>query len=279
MKLEIGIFVLLGAAEGLKINYEKHHSHDLLEASTVHSKPWRARGVHNENQVLRLNKYLAVSRAFSEAITLKPKDDESRSQDKKKCNKKCKEKKKEEKKKKEETSKQGAGTKKASTQIFEGKFCAQGEKSSGTAISTYTYKSDGDSDAVWKINETAICYVADCSGRCDRVDPSVKFECVGATDEEIKEADKSKFSKLKATWYVQEDCKETIKKVEGKDDESDAAEYTYSPEAVIISNSGSQGKFCWGTDQSGNPDFNNVDTDNYYSYSTTQKLPTCPPGK
>jgi len=167
-----------------------------------------------------------------------------------------------------------------STQIFEGNFCAQGEKSSGTAIATYTYKS-ADSDAVWKIADKPICYVADCSGRCDRVDPSVKFECVAATDDETKAADKSKFSKLKATWYVQEDCKETktANKDKTKPDVSDAGEYFYLPKEVIISNSGSQGKFCWGTTQSGNPDFNVANKDNYYSYSTTQKLPTCPPVK
>jgi len=267
MNSKVWFLHLLSIVHGLRVNNVKESYSLCQQFSQDHMKPWRARALCSKRQVDRLSNYLNVSRTHSESFLV---SEESKKKKKKK------------KKKKHVHQSVATAVEKfdkndfKGTKIFQGKFCAAGDRSAGTPIATVVYgflNEKSSFEVVFKIAETPICFYADCSGRCDlpQVDPSVKFECIPQDETEDTTA---KHSRLKAVWFVQDDCAETV-----TDTVSDAKSYYYTADEVKIANSGAQGRFCWDVNHDKNPEWNPLkETDpDYYSYSTNQKLPTCPP--
>lgn len=103
-----------------------------------------------------------------------------------------------------------------------------------------------------------------------------------------KETDKTKWNKLEATWFIAEDCADSEKDDGNGGTETADGVYHYEPAEVERLNKGFQGRFCWDADLDDNNDkWNPIDTkgvggntdpkEYYYSFSSTQKLPICPP--
>lgn len=291
----------------LSVKMEDVEEYDMCsQLSEDRERPWRVRALCNEDNSERLDEYLEVSRLHTESLTL---DEESLALDEVGKKKKRRKRKGGKKKKNNRASRRDGNDDKklgtppdaptsTSTLIFQGHFCAQGDQSSGTPIVNFTYGNkevNKSFDTHFKIhsitppgiNTKSVCYSLDCNGRCDLVDPSVQFECTTGKNNEQKgadnktETDRSKFNILKATWFVANNCLST-KKI-GSNDTADG-EYFYTQDQVKLINSGQQGRFCWETgveSQSDeiqeNMEMNPLAQDYYYSVSSDQKLPECPP--
>jgi len=271
------------------------------QISEDRERPWRVRALCNDDNTDRLEDYLEVSRLHSASLALdevsKPKKREGRGKKKKRRGRRGRG--------------GGGGVKEeeggiiapippseTSSLIYEGHYCAQGDHSSGTPIVNFTYgikEVNKSFDTHFKIhsvtppaiNTKSVCYSLDCNGRCDLVDPSVQFECTAGKNNEQKDANnqtetnRSKFNILKATWFVSGSCVSTTKK-----DSNDTAdgEYFYTQDQVKLINSGQQGRFCWETGVESqedeiqeNMEMKPLAENYYYSVSSDQKLPECPP--
>jgi len=271
LKFEIFLLILIG--DGLKLKYEETHtdkSDNLCEISDNHVKPWRARALCDLGQVGSLNTYLQVEKEHLESLSLE--DVETAGKNRRR------------KKNRGNRRRKNNGTNDNSdlgTQIYKGKFCAQGDpdgrpKSGGNAIASVVYVHKAGNTSVTTFKAGDKCYNANCTGICGQVDMSVKFSCSGAADAR----------KLKATWFRKFECvatESTEKDDKGNDVviNHDAEEY-YNAGQVTLSNSGTEAKFCWGNSHLGASTFHpykNADDDQkyeyYYSYSSSQLLPTC----
>jgi len=163
-------------------------------------KPWRARALCKENQVVNLDKYLEAAGHFKKSDQ---QSEDMNFEEQKKPKKGSK---------KERNQKKRAGKNAPSpppptegTQVFLGKFCGQGVKSGGEPILTnvygYTKNKTTPVDTVFKTG--SLCYNAVCTGRCEkdfrarngRADKSVKFKCDATTP-----------TKTVATWFAKAEC-------------------------------------------------------------------------
>jgi len=301
MMRQFQFFLLIAAVDALKLNYGNREEDNVCSQSSEDQvKPWRARAVCEEDEVELLGRYLSVSESYTEALELEEME-----------RKKGKGKKR--KGKRGRKNSQGTGNKgkedagdatvttpvSVGTQVFQGKFCASGAKSGGSPISTSVYgykkKDANTTDHILRVSTatSSLCYTNTCSGRCDQVDPSVKFECAAGAGE--SKTDKAKWSSVKASWFIAENCKKSSEtKTDAKTKKETISSldsyYTYTAAQVKTLNSGSQGRYCWGmggrTGIDTNNEWNNADiakarkaagkTEYYYSYSSSQLLPECP---
>jgi len=234
---------------------------------------WRVRAICNEDNSDRLEDYLEASRKHTESLALETVDTEGG------------------RRRRKNGGRRRRSASKIITNMYEGKFCEQGDQSGLGPVASFTYGATvGDkTETKFKIavgDAAPYCYKLECNGRCDPIDPSVKFECVAQEDADGKlVTDKAKFNKLKATWFKKNSCVASFKPDDDdtKPDIPTDGFYYYSPDEVKTLNEGFQGKFCWDTGiaeaaDSNNDKWNDIQgTDNYYSFSTNQQMPTCPP--
>jgi len=304
---QVAFLFLITVVQGLKVKYENvQESNDVCSKfSDEHLKPWRARAICEGGEVELLNRYLSVSRSFTESLELEEMENQKKGRRKGRRGRNGKKGRRVGKGRGKNGNSNGdsGGTATViedappSTRVFRGKFCAAGVKSGGDAIatSTYGYKVGNSTvDTVFKVGTATAerCYTNTCSGRCDQVDESVKFECVSNG----VETDPTKFSSLKASWFIDDFCKNSSTSEINDQNKTIVTSldgyYTYSAAQVAILNSGTQDRYCWGmggvTGTAGgtNPEWNNEaianarkaanQTDYYYSYSSSQLLPVCP---
>jgi len=263
--------LMIGAAWSLKVSNRVAEDYDMCSQDSAdlqerdRIQPWRVRAICNEENSERLEEYLEVSARG--ALSL---DEEIEFVGR--CGSKCKARNEAQRLAKLAAERAAIGSK-----LYQGKFCGQSDpqRTSGLPIATFQYGHNTTDNATeldleFKPN---LCYNLECTGRCDIVDPSVKFECVAQDSTELT---KATYSQLKATWFVTPLCKAT----------SADGEYHYTKEQVAMVNSGSQDRFCF--DASGDDDASTKDDKNmpvkpqfndyYYQYSASsnQKLPVCP---
>jgi len=285
---------MMGFISGLKVSqkFPTEKEYELCSHTSVQREVemgWRVRAICNEDNSDRLEDYLEVSRSHTESMSLETADTEGKNRRRKKS-------------KGNRRRKNNGGNRDKTiipegTLIYIGRYCAQGEHSELGPIVNFTYGLNASVPSTeFKIAAEPICYIASCSGRCDRVDPSVQFSCVAGKDADGNdETDAATFSKLKATWFLKAGCEEStttkgaLKDAKDTDDDTEVSAdgtYYYTKAQVLSVNKGFNSKFCWDTgvpDSEENSHWNSFDADDweeyYYSFSSAQKLPTCPPAK